>query len=102
MKGIQNKMIISQKVFIIHICGLHHYKGKVSEFLLEYVTFSINFNVGSHDGMTNIQTILDLVPRCLKHVWCNHSHSVPYAGFRVLKQQELNCADFAGMPLYCD
>jgi hypothetical protein len=33
MKGIQNKIIISQKAFIIHIYGLHHYKGKLSKFL---------------------------------------------------------------------
>jgi hypothetical protein len=30
MKGTQNKTIISQKAFIIHIYGLHHYKGKLS------------------------------------------------------------------------
>jgi hypothetical protein len=33
MKGIQNKIIISQKAFITYICGLHHYKGKLSKFL---------------------------------------------------------------------
>jgi hypothetical protein len=32
MKGIQNKIIISQKAFIIHIPGSHHYKGKLSKF----------------------------------------------------------------------
>jgi orotate phosphoribosyltransferase len=32
MKGIQNKIIISQKAFIIHIYGLHHYKWKLSKF----------------------------------------------------------------------
>jgi hypothetical protein len=34
MKGIQNKIIISQKAFIIHINGLHHYKGKLLKFFL--------------------------------------------------------------------
>jgi hypothetical protein len=34
MKSIQNKMIISQKVFIIHIYELHHYKRKLSKFFL--------------------------------------------------------------------
>jgi hypothetical protein len=42
MKGIQNKIIISQKAFIIHIYGLHHYKGKLSKFISDYITFSIN------------------------------------------------------------
>jgi tRNA(Phe) wybutosine-synthesizing methylase Tyw3 len=32
MKGIQNKISVSQKAFIIHIYGLHHYKGKLSKF----------------------------------------------------------------------
>jgi hypothetical protein len=46
MKCIQNKIITSQKAFIIHIYGLHHYKGKLLKFFSEYITFSINFNVG--------------------------------------------------------
>jgi hypothetical protein len=46
MKGIQNKITISQKIFIIYIYGLHHYKGKLSKFSFEYITFSIYFNVG--------------------------------------------------------
>jgi hypothetical protein len=58
-----------------------------------YVTFSINFNVGFLGGMTSIQTIFDLVPRCLKHVWCYRSHSVPYAGFQVLNVIDLNLVD---------
>jgi hypothetical protein len=68
MKGIQNKIIISQKAFIIHIFGLHHYKEKLSELFSEYTASSVNFNVGSLGDTTNIQTIFDLVPRCLKHV----------------------------------
>jgi hypothetical protein len=32
MKGVQNKIIISQKAFTIHIYGLHYYKGKLSKF----------------------------------------------------------------------
>jgi hypothetical protein len=39
-----------------------------SFFFSEYITFSINFNVGFLGGMTNIQTIFDIVRRCLKHV----------------------------------
>jgi hypothetical protein len=87
MKGIQNKVIISQKVYIIHIYGLRHYKGKLSTF------FSINVNAGSLGGTTNIQTILYLVPRCVKRVWCYRSHSVPYAGFQVLTVVDLNLVD---------
>jgi hypothetical protein len=34
MKGTQNKVIISQKEFIIHIYGLHHYKGNLTESFL--------------------------------------------------------------------
>jgi hypothetical protein len=85
MKGIQNKIFISQKAFIIPFYGSQHYKGKLSTFLLQYIIFSINFNVGSLGGTTNIQTIFDLVPRCLKQVCCYRSHSVPYADFQVLK-----------------
>jgi hypothetical protein len=84
MKGIQNKIIISQKAFIIHICVLHHYKGKLQCFFYEYITFLINLNVGSLGVTTNVHTIFDLVSYCLKHVWCCSSHSVPYAGFQVL------------------
>jgi hypothetical protein len=50
MKGIQNKIIISQKAFNIHIYGLHHCKEKVSAFFSEYITFSVNFSVGSLGG----------------------------------------------------
>jgi hypothetical protein len=83
MKGIQNIILISQKAFIIHIYGLHNYKGKLSKvFFSEYI--SKKTNVGSLGGTTNIQTIFDLVPRCFKHVWCYRSNSVPYADFQVL------------------
>jgi hypothetical protein len=34
MKGIQNKIIIFQKAFIIHIYGLRYYKGKLTNFFL--------------------------------------------------------------------
>jgi hypothetical protein len=34
MKGIQNKIIIYQKAFIIHIYGLPHYKGNYQSFFL--------------------------------------------------------------------
>jgi hypothetical protein len=34
--------------------------------------------------------IFDLVPRCLKHVSCYRSHSVPYASFQMLKVVDLN------------
>jgi hypothetical protein len=90
MKGTQNEIIISENAFIIHIYGLHHYKGKLSKFFPEYITFSINFNVGYLGGTINNQTILDVVPRCLKHAWCYRSHSFPYAAFKVLKVVDLN------------
>jgi hypothetical protein len=93
MKGIQNKIIISRKEFIIHIYGLHHYKGKLSKLSSEHITFSVNFIVGFLGGTTDIQTIFDLVPRCLKHVWCYRSHSVPYAGFHVLMVVGLNLVE---------
>jgi hypothetical protein len=47
MKGIQNKIIIYQKAFIMHIYGLHHYKRKLP-FFSEFITFSINFKMVSH------------------------------------------------------
>jgi hypothetical protein len=94
MKGIQNKIIISQKTIVIHIYGLHHCKGIIWKLSFsEYITFSVNFNVGSLGGTTNIQTIFDLVPRFLKHVWCYRSYSDPYAGFLVLKVVDLNFVD---------
>jgi hypothetical protein len=34
IKDIQNKIITFQKAFIIHTNGLHHYKRKLSEFIL--------------------------------------------------------------------
>jgi hypothetical protein len=69
MNGIENKIIISQKAFMIHIYGIHHYKGKLSKFSSDYsITFSVNFDVGSHAVTTNIQTILDFVLFCVKHV----------------------------------
>jgi hypothetical protein len=92
MKGIQNKIIVSQKAFIIQIYGLHLYKEKLSVFFSEYKTFSLNFIVGSLGDMTNIQTIWDIIPCCLKHVWCYHSHSIPCAGYQVLKVIDLNKA----------
>jgi hypothetical protein len=71
MKSI--KVITSQKVFITHIYGLHHYRG-----------------TWWHDKYPD-----DIRPvsRCLKHVWCYRSHGVPYAGFQVLKAFDLNRVD---------
>jgi hypothetical protein len=83
MKGVQNKIIISQKAFSIHIYGLHLYKGKLSKFFWVY-NFSVNFRVGFLAGTTNSQTIFDLVSSCSKNIWCYSSQSVPYAGFQVL------------------
>jgi hypothetical protein len=68
-------------------------KGNYRSFFSEYITFLINCNVGSLGGTTNIQTIFDLVPHCLKHVWCYRSHGVPYASFQVLKLVDLNLID---------
>jgi hypothetical protein len=62
-------------------------------FFSEHITFSINFNVGSLGGMTNIQMIFDLIPRCLKHVWCYRGHSVSYVGFQVLKAIDINLVE---------
>jgi hypothetical protein len=92
MKGINNNIILSQKAYTVHIYGLHHYKAKLSKFSSEYVTYSVNFNVGFLGDTTNIQTIFDLVPHCLKHVWC-YSQNVPYAGFQVLKVVDLILVD---------
>jgi hypothetical protein len=59
----------------------------------EYIIFSINFNVGSLGGATNIQTIFDLLPRWLKLVLCYRSKSVPYGGFQVLKVVDLDLVE---------
>jgi hypothetical protein len=59
-------------------------KGNYQSFSA-YITFSINFYGGSLDGTTNIQTI--------QHVWCYHSHNVPYTGLQVLKVADLNLVD---------
>jgi hypothetical protein len=84
-------MYISESIYYTHY-GLHCYKGKRSKVYNDYITFSVNF-FGFLDGMTNIQTIFDLVPRSLKHVWCYRSHSVPSAGFQVLNVFDLNLVD---------
>jgi hypothetical protein len=73
MKGLQNKLIISQKAFIIHIYGLHHYKGQLLQLFSDYITFSTNLNLGSLRGTTNIQMIFDLVPCYLKRPLCGLS-----------------------------
>jgi hypothetical protein len=69
MKDIQNKIIISQKAFIIHIHWLHCYKGKLSEFFSEYVTFSVNISVCSLGGMTkypdDVRPCSTLLEACL-------------------------------------
>jgi hypothetical protein len=46
MKGIQNKIIVSQIAFIIYIYGLHHYKGKLSEFFFWVYYFLNKFQCG--------------------------------------------------------
>jgi hypothetical protein len=72
MKGIQNKIIISQEEFIIHINGLHHYKGKLTIFLCVY-NFLNKFQRGLpwwHDKYPG-----------LKHVWCYRSHRAPMRTF---------------------
>jgi hypothetical protein len=69
-------------------------QGESIEILFsESITFSLNFNVGSLGGTTIIQMTYDLIPHCLKHVWCYHSHSIPYVGFQVLKVIDLNLVD---------
>jgi hypothetical protein len=93
MKSIQNKIMTSQKAFIVHNYGLQHYKGKLLKFSSEYITFSINTNVGFLDGTTIIQMIFNLVLRYLKYFRCYRSHSDPYVGFQVLKVVDLNPLD---------
>jgi hypothetical protein len=56
----------------------------------QYITSLVNFNMGFLGGTTNIQMIFDLVPRCLKHVWCYRSHIDPYEGFQVLNVVDIN------------
>jgi hypothetical protein len=70
-----------------------HYKGKLSNFFPECMSFSVNFSVGSLGGLTNIQMIFDLIPRCLKHVWCYCSQRGSYMGFQVLKVVDLYLVD---------
>jgi hypothetical protein len=41
--------------------------------------------VGTPDDTKNVKTIFDFCPRVLKHVMGYRSHSVLYAGFRLLK-----------------
>jgi hypothetical protein len=86
MKGIQNKIIVSQKAFIIDNYGLHHYKGKPSKFLFEYINLSVNWCDKYSD---------DIRPRSryLKYIWCYRSHRVPYAGFQALKVADLNLVE---------
>jgi hypothetical protein len=87
--GVQNKIIISESIYYTHLWVTPLQRGT------EYITFSINLSVGFLGGMSNIQaiqTIFDLFPHCLKHVWCYHSHIVPYAGFQVLKVVDINLA----------
>jgi hypothetical protein len=86
MKGIQNKLIISQKTFT-------QLQKRNYQNFFEYVTFSVNFSLGCLDCTTNIQTIFNLVPGCLKHVWCYRSLCIPYVGFQVLQVVDLNLID---------
>jgi hypothetical protein len=55
--------------------------------------FLNKFQCGLFGGMTNTQTIFNLIPHCLKHDWCYCSHSVPYVGFQLLKVIDLNLVD---------
>jgi hypothetical protein len=88
MKGIQNNT--SESIYYTHLWFTPLQRDTINVFFSGYTTFSIDFNVDSIGGTTNIQTIFGLVPRCLKHFWCYRSHSVPYAGIQVLKVVELN------------
>jgi hypothetical protein len=83
---------MSESIYYTHLWVTSLQRETIKVFS-EYITFSINFNVGSLGGTTNIQTIFDLVPRCLKHVWCYRSQRVPYAGFQVFKVIDLNLLD---------
>jgi hypothetical protein len=85
MKGIQNKIIISEKAFIIHIYGLQPLQKETVEVFSEFITVYVNFSVDSLGGTTNIQMIFKLIPRRLKHIWCYHSHSIPLCGLSGVK-----------------
>jgi hypothetical protein len=44
--GIQQEKIISQNVFVTQVSGLHHYKGKNSQFFFLTVTYLSRFHCG--------------------------------------------------------
>ena len=71
-------------------------KGNYESFFLLsiYLIPLINLNMGSLGGTANIEMIFNLVKSSLKHVWCNHCKSVPYAVLLVLKTVDLNLVDY--------
>ena len=58
-----------------------------------YLISLIYLNIVTPGGMANIETIFDIVPSSLKHVWCNHCKSFPYSVLQVLKTVDLNLVD---------
>jgi hypothetical protein len=68
MKGIQNKIIITQKAFNMHINGLHHYIEKVSKNFFCVCNFLNKFKCGPpwwHDKYPD-----DIRPRSTLLVAC--------------------------------
>jgi hypothetical protein len=84
---------ISESIYYTHLWVTPLQRETIKVFFFLNICFSVNFSVGSLGGKTNIQTIFDLVPRCLKHVWCYCSHNVPYVGFQVLNVVDPNLVD---------
>lgn len=78
------KQLYLRILLLYTFVGYTTIKGNYQSFS-EYITFSTNFSMGFLGAWTNIQTI--------QHVWCYHSHSVPYAGFQVLQVIDLNLVD---------
>lgn len=64
----------SQRIYYIHP-WLAPLKWKNVRFLLFILIVSINFNVSTAGGPANVQTVINLIPNCMKHVQCNSSHS---------------------------
>jgi hypothetical protein len=75
---------ISWNVFNIQMSGLHHDKGKLSKVFSSPLPTLVDFNVGTPIG-TKISWQYSTSVHILKRAVCYHSHSIPYAGFQLLK-----------------
>jgi hypothetical protein len=89
MKGIQNKIIIAQKAFIIHVYGSHYYKGEAIKDFWAY-NFLNKFQRGLPWWQNKYSDYIRPHSMLLKACLVLHrSHSVPYDGFQVLKSSIL-------------